>query len=112
MGLNSIRTLGTHVAIKIIMKNKPWQDDVSSKYGAPMGRRSDTHLFGKCHLQCVPMVDGDYDQGGAYWGGGRGVQPLWCAWNDDEEIVYFRALNRQQAKDYLINEFIDVTFYR
>lgn len=89
------------------MRNeKPFEQDVSSKYGAPMGRRSD-NLSGKTHLQRVPMFDGDYDKGGAYWGGGRGVAPLWCAWNDNG-ATYLRAYSRNEAKAMLP----DCTFYR
>jgi hypothetical protein len=79
----------------------PFQSNVASIYGAPMGRRSDT-LSGKVHLRRVPAFDGDYDQGGAYWGSVAGswrdkLPPLWCAWND-EGAAYFRAWNREDAK--------------
>lgn len=52
-------------------------EDVSSTYGAPMGRQS----FGEppetgIELFRVALVDGAYDDGGAYWGAG---EPLWCA---------------------------------
>lgn len=85
---------------------KPFEQKVSSKYGAPMGRRSFA-VSGKVHLQHVKMYDGDYDKGGAYWGGGRGVKPLWCAWND-EGAQYLRAANRDEAKAQLDC----CTFYR
>ena len=78
---------------------KPFQANVSSRYGAPMGRRSDS-ITGKVELSIVPMFDGDYDEGGAYWGGGSDIDPLWCAWNDDG-ACYFRAPNRQAAVAHL-----------
>lgn len=83
---------------------KPFQRPVNSKYGAPMGRRSDNpaNFDGlKTHLQRVPFVDYCYDQGGAYWGSPAN---LYCAWADtgEEEIVtYFRANSREEAKAQL-----------
>ena len=85
---------------------KPFEVNVSSPYGAPMGRRSDP-IEGKVHLQRVPFVDGDYDKGGAYWGGGRDTPPLWCAWNE-EGAAYQRAKSREDAKAL----FPGCSFYR
>ena len=92
----------------------PFQVDVSSKYGAPMGRRSDKaeELTGRIHLRRVPLVDGDYDQGGAYWGGGRGTQPLFCAWDDEGNVAYLRFNTRADAKDRILHVNPNVTFYR
>lgn len=87
---------------------KPFEVNVSSKYGAPMGRRSYPGLGGKVHLQRVPFVDGDYDPGGAYWGAGS--LPLWCAWNDEEGAIYLRAPSREAAKRS--DELSECTFYR
>lgn len=46
--------------------------EVSSKYGAPMGRpnQGPTHSEEKIklHLQHMPLNSGGYDSGGAYWG--------------------------------------------
>jgi hypothetical protein len=80
----------------------PFQSNVSSKYGAPMGRRSFA-VSGKVHLVRV-RLNGDYDSGGAYWGQGA---PLWCAWNDEGEM-YLRAPTREAAKAQLDN----CEFYR
>lgn len=79
----------------------PYEENVSSKYGAPMGRRSDPieSLEGPVYLCRVPFVDGDYDKGGAYWGGGG--QPLFCAWDENGSAVYFRAPNRAAAASKL-----------
>jgi len=92
----------------------PYQKDVSSPRGAPMGRRSDPEvsLVGKVHLRCVPFVDGDYDQGGAYWGGGCGTMPLFCAWDDDGHIHYLRTASRDGAKYWLRSCNSGITFYR
>jgi hypothetical protein len=94
------------------MARLPFQFNVSSPRGAPMGRRSEqpADMVGKVSLRLVPFVDGDYDQGGAYWGGGT---PLFCAWNfravDGEmRVCYFRAASRADAKAKLPG----CTFYR
>lgn len=89
----------------------PYQENVSSIYGAPMGRRSDK-VSGKLHLRRVPAMDGDYDQGGAYWGSVAGnfrdgTAPLWCAWNDTG-AAYVRAPNRDEAK----RSFPGCTFFK
>jgi len=84
---------------------KPFEVEVSSKYGSPMGRR-DTITSGRVHLVRVRMYDHDYDKGGAYWGGSPSL-PLWCAYNDDG-AQYLRAHTRANAKAQLS----DCTFYR
>ena len=90
--------------------SKPFELDVSSCYGAPMGRYEDKleDFEGKAHLQRVPFVDGDYDKGGAYWGGGRDTPPLFCAWDDEGHARYVRAVNREAAKA----QFPGLKFYR
>lgn len=83
----------------------PYQQEVNSKYGAPMGRYSNnlsSFENRKVNLRQVPLIDG-YDQGGAYWGIGN---PLYCAWSkatETEEFIvrYFRSSNRQEAKNEL-----------
>lgn len=84
--------------------------DVSSKYGAPMGRREirdDTAA--KVRLFRVRMVDGDYDRGGAYWGGGS--TPLYAAIGDGFQS-FTRAKSRAEAKAAFLEEFPDLRFYR
>lgn len=78
--------------------------DVSGRYGAPMGRRSDNpaSLAGVKRLHCRSQGgDGYYDKGGAYWG----VNPeglvygVW-GWISGEVVCcYVRAKNRQAAID-------------
>lgn len=77
---------------------KPFERNVSSPHGAPMGRRSDPieEFEGRVHLERVPMVDGDYDAGGAYWGGGS--NPVYCAWDDAGHEHYLRARDLDAAK--------------
>jgi hypothetical protein len=92
----------------------PFQVNVSCKYGAPMGRYSApiTELSGKVHIRYVPFFSGDYDQGGAYWGGGRYTLPLFCAWDNEGTTVYFRSCSRDTAKDQLSTKNPNITFYR
>jgi hypothetical protein len=93
----------------------PFEVNVSSKYGAPMGRPSDaleSFKGARVQLRAVAMVDGDYDAGGAYWGGGRGTLGVWCAWGTDAEgepiEAYVRAKTRKDAKA----QFKGATFYK
>ena len=83
--------------------------DVSSKYGAPMGRRSHTdNTAEKVRLFRVRLDSGGYDSGGAYWGFGN---PLYCAMGEEFER-YLRANDREDAKARLLAEFPDLKFYR
>jgi hypothetical protein len=79
---------------------KPFQIHVDGRYGAPMGRRQDPveEFVQPICLQEVPMVDGDYDEGGAYWGGGT---PLYCAWDDEGHAIFIRAKDTAAAKKKL-----------
>lgn len=75
--------------------------NVSSKFGAPMGRRSyaarapDSTGVPKLSLQRVRIDCGGYDAGGAYWGLG---QPLYVATDGDGIEVFVRAPDREAAK--------------
>lgn len=75
-------------------------DDVSSKYGAPMGRRTTRNDFAvtdKLVAQKTAMVNGCYDRGGAYWGSGQTVWAVWEAGKFDDGIMYIRASCRATA---------------
>ena len=85
--------------------------NVSSNRGAPMGRGNEK-LVGKCRLQVMVMVDGDYDQGGAYWGGGRGVARMWVAEDSEGRQAYVRGWDRVDAKNRLLVDNEGITFYR
>jgi hypothetical protein len=68
----------------------PYEEKVSAKYGAPMGRGSTTPVESLVLLRQVPLGDGgDYDPGGAYWGGGG--TPIFCAWDTEGNVMWFRA---------------------
>lgn len=100
----------------------PPLEQVNCSHGAPMGRRNRCEMLpdevGKSFLSIVYMVDGDYDSGGAYWG--RGPQPLWrayCEQENTEGVIdvfdhFLRAGTREQAKAKLRDEFPNIRFYR
>jgi hypothetical protein len=93
--------------------------DVSSRFGAPMGRgacHASPDYAGLVRIERVRMVDGDYDRGGAYWGGGG--LPLFVVWSvdvddDNAAIEYFeRAPNRESMKAAVRKRYPNVRFYR
>lgn len=75
---------------------------VNCQYGAPMGRCTYGNpevIEGKVHVFKVRFVDGDYDDGGAYWGAGM---PLYCARDDGHHYRDFiRAYSRKEAMQKL-----------
>ncbi len=91
----------------------PFQRPVGSAYGAPMGRHSDpiADLTGRVRVMRVPLVDGDYDPGGAYWGGGRGTLLLFCAWDGEGHVHYLRASDRVRALCALSEKNPAICFY-
>ena len=84
-----------------------------------MGRREEFHpgnladVSIRLHLQRVPLHDGCYDKGGAYWGGPAN---LWCAWGEDADEnrveIYTRADSRQKAKLNILARYDLAKFYR
>jgi hypothetical protein len=82
--------------------------DVCCKYGAPMGRPEFYYNFsGKARCFKVKLVDGCYDDGGAYWGSGT----LYCATNAPTNqpvystngtgfVMFVRKSNRKEAKAF------------
>lgn len=70
------------------------------KYGAPLGRRNfdDAPREPRRYCQRIRFVDGDYTPDGTYWGGGRGVLPLWAVFTADmETLCFYRAATRADA---------------
>lgn len=86
-----------------------------NQYGAQMGRRDwvdDADAVKKLHLQQVPLDSGGYDPGGAYWGIG---EPLYIAFGDGEHEqcrAFFRATNREEAKEKAHKLFKNAKFLR
>jgi hypothetical protein len=85
--------------------------NVSSRYGAPMGRPSSTEApTSKLELFQLHPVDGDYDNGGAYWGFGPGSLPVWCCRCDEHEFeVFVRAASRTAAWEKVTAEHTEHT---
>lgn len=104
----------------------PKLTDVNCRFGAPMGRQSriavdDPETFDKrIHLVQLRMVDGDYDEGGAYWGAGdRRIGWMYRAYywdpkcESEQQIDYFlRATGREDAKSKLREELPNVKFFK
>lgn len=66
-------------------------------------------------LYRMPMVDGDYDTGGAYWGMGPNSAPMWHAYGDGPKFrdeIFLRAWTREEAKDIVREKFKASRFFR
>lgn len=76
-----------------------YQTKGCSARGARMGRASDlpNDCKGTLDIRRVHL-DGDYDAGGAYWGGGQGTLPLFCVFDADNRVSYVRATDIDAAK--------------
>lgn len=76
-------------------------NDVSCRYGAPMGRCAAPALAEEprsIRLFRVNLDSGGYDDGGAYWGVAfTSVDRLWCARDCDGAEMFVRAVDRLQA---------------
>lgn len=90
--------------------------DVGSMYGAPMGRNEHTdapkEAVLKFYLARVPLDNGGYDSGGAYWGIGT---PLYRAYADTEDSYiefYMRAYDRERAKEKVLAQYPNAKFFR
>lgn len=75
--------------------------NVSSKYGAPMGRasREPNEVTFPITLREIGLDSGGYDVGGAYWGIG---EPLFHAGDAEGDLnTFFRAKSREAAKAHV-----------
>ena len=69
-----------------------------------------------CKLRMVKSdwVDGDYDQGGCYWGNTHDGISIYWAFGDCGEVrteVFVRARNRQEAKEAVREHLPLATFF-
>lgn len=77
---------------------------VGSGSGAPMGRRDrmgDTDLPVEFEVQRLFLVDGAYDEGGAYWGSGLGETSIYRFAGESEvgtEEMFVRAATLAEAE--------------
>ena len=99
------------------MKQKLLKVDASR--GAPMGRPHvlprNVFLTGKLYLEQLRWVDGDYDQGGAYWGKDQPDIHIYRAHGKLGEVyceVFVREYNREEAKESVNKILPNVTFWR
>lgn len=71
---------------------KPYLPNASSPFGAPMGRRNvlpcNPATLPPLTLYRLEWEDGDYDKGGAYWGGGKG-DFIFVAQDEGNEVALF-----------------------
>jgi len=96
-------------------------EKLSCRYGAQMGRRNnipeDMTTVGKLHLVRLKWIDGDYDEGYCYWGGGIGDNIYWAYGETASEQVeiFVRAKSRNEAKLKVMMECFAINstnFYR
>jgi hypothetical protein len=72
--------------------------EVSSKYGAPMGRQSDRlDPDGTFKASIVDLDDGGYDNGGAYWGLRPGTVQLYAVQDGAGNIAFVDAISGERA---------------
>lgn len=84
----------------------PYNMPVASRYGAPMSRLNVGGALSEptwLNIRRVPFIGGDYDRGGAYWGGGG--ETLYCVWSSDRSFIrYLRAPTTQAVRDAVCEE--------
>jgi hypothetical protein len=98
----------------------PKLDDVTSRFGAPMGRPDtipdDRNEPIKFSLYRMPIVDSAYDSGGAYWGmDSQKFGFMYHAYGDgprDSGEMFIRAPSREEAKKKVIDIFPNAKFFR
>ena len=96
------------ININNYLKNNP----SNCNRGAPMGRASYlsnelSDQLTPLHLQKLIFVDGDYDKGGAYWGGGSNLGSMYCAFTPNmETMIFVFSKSRNSAKEQVV-DFVD-----
>ena len=93
---------------------------VSSRRGAPFGRTSvriaDPKGSVKLRLYRMRLVDGDYDNGGAYWGRGDHhvgwMYHSYDVWPAPLTEIFLRARSREEAKEMVRTMIPNASFFR
>jgi len=86
-----------------------------SERGAQIGRPNtitEPDFPVKFRMEKLRWTDSCYDQQGAYWGCG---DPIFHAWGDgeeDEQEIFVRATDRDDAKSQIREKFPKARFYR
>lgn len=85
-----------------------------TKYGAQMGRRNRTDQYESepLRLYRLQWVDGDYDEGGAYWGNSGGTSIYRAVDKTGATEIFARASNREEAKELVREELPNAIFLR
>lgn len=96
--------------------------NVSSRYGAQMGRPSlidptatEGQAVIKFSLNRVRLNSGGYDSGGAYWGVGQALYFAAASREDTGALIaelYFRVKDRDAAKAHVRSKYPSAKFYR
>ena len=86
-----------------IMKSFP---PVNCQYGSPMGRcnslpPADQKV--RLRLTRARLIDGVYDQGGAYWGATPRIS-IYCGWNQSGVRIYVRAADSASASALILED--------
>ena len=93
---------------------------VSSRRGAPFGRPlvriADPDGPIKLHLYRMRLIDGDYDNGGAYWGCGNRhigwMYHVYDVWPTPSTEIFLRARSREEAKEVVRMLIPGANFFR
>ncbi len=96
----------------------PLLSDVGSKHGAPMGRTNTIATPDEAmtfHIYPLEWIDGDYDSGGAYWGGGDDTKHVWRAIATSAEgeanEMFARASTREEMQAHVKAKFPQASFH-
>lgn len=97
--------------------------EAGSRYGASMGRRNDTHDTAfpvEFEVERLEWIDGDYDQGGAYWGrtfldprtqsGSDFIFRFEGESENETESMFVRARTMKEAKEEVLSTYPNATF--
>ena len=103
------------MSMKLKLEKRP------AKYGAEMGRinvlPSALNADPKLHLEKMDMIDGDYDNGGVYFGKVKGLD-MYVAWRERDHTsplairIYVKTVSREQAKEHVLGILPNARFYR
>jgi hypothetical protein len=97
MGCGINASSQTLLASNIMAKQFP---DVNCTYGSPMGR-AEYGIIENCVDRSIRVfkvrLNGDYDDGGAYWGSNSIGSILYCATDDSDYRHFIRASDRVNA---------------
>ena len=98
------------------MKSAPKLEKLDCSRGSPFGRPNilPTHPNDpndpiKLQLRKMKMVDGDYDSGSAYWGGGNPC--MYVAYNEAGVQIFIRGHDREDAKENVRDILPQAKFY-